>query len=69
MNVETKKHPVFLGPIMLHFTKDGHALSRFALEILNANKKIRKSKQIGVDMESATYNGFKHHFPNLGRLL
>ena len=69
MNVEKKKHTVFLGPIILHFTKDEDAFSRFALENLHAKKEIRKLKQIGVDMESAIYNGFKHHFPNLGRLL
>ena len=54
---------------MLHFTKDDDAFSRFALEILHTNKEIRKLKQIGVDMESVIYNGFKHHFPNLGRRL
>ena len=69
VNVEKKKHTVFLGPIILHFTKDEDAFLRFALENLHAKKEIRKLKQIGVDMESAIYNGFKHHFPNLGRLL
>ena len=69
MNIGTKKHPVSVGPIMLHFTRDKDAFSRFALDILHSNKEIRKLKQIGVDMEPAIYNGFKHHFPNLGRLL
>ena len=54
---------------MLHFTKDDDAFSIFSLECLHVNKEIRKLNQIGVDMESAVYNDFKHHFPNLGRLL
>ena len=44
VNVETKKHPIVLRPIMLPFTKDDDAFSRFALESLHANKEIRKIK-------------------------
>lgn len=54
---------------MLHFTKDDDARARFALELLHANKDIRKLKQVGLDMESAIYNGFQHHFPDLGWFL
>ena len=67
INLETKKHPVFLGPIMIHFTRDDFA--RSALELLYANKDVRKLNQVGVDMESAIYNEFQHHFPDLCRLL
>lgn len=38
MNLETKKHPVFLEPIMPLFTKDDGPFARFALELLHANK-------------------------------
>ena len=38
INLETKKHPVFLGSIILHFTKDDNVFARFALELLHANK-------------------------------
>ena len=69
INLETKKTSVFLGPIMLHFTKDDNAFARFALELLHANKDVKKLKQVGVDIESAIYNGFQQHFPDLGRLL
>ena len=54
---------------MLHFTKDDNAFARFALELLHANKDVKKLKQVGVDIESAIYNGFQQHFPDLGRLL
>lgn len=69
INPETKKHPVFLGPAMFHFTKDEDAFARFALEFLQADYRIKTLKQIGVDMESAIFNGFRCHFPDLGRLL
>ena len=39
------------------------------LKPLHAKKDVRKLKQVGVDTESAIYDGFQHHFPDLGRLL
>ena len=38
------------------------------LKLLHANKDVRKLKQV-EDTESAIYDGFQHHFPDLGRLL
>ena len=54
---------------MLHFSKDDNAFVRFALKPLHSNKDVRKLKQVGVNMESAIYNGFQHHFQDLDRLL
>ena len=39
------------------------------LKLLHANKDVRKLKQVGEDTESAIYDRFQHHFPDLGRLL
>ena len=43
---------------------DDNNFARFTLELLHVNKNVRKLKQEEADMESATYNGFQHHFPD-----
>ena len=55
INRESQKHPVFLGPMMLHFTKNVETFQRFAMEIVNYNHKLYDIKTVGVDMESAIY--------------
>ena len=59
-NREPGKNPIFVGPMMLHFTKDEGAFGRFALEILAADPKLIELKNLGVDMVSAIYQGFKN---------
>ena len=56
-------HPVYLGPTLLHFTKDTQTLTGFALEIQVFNPDARGIKKIGVNMEDAIYNGVKIIFP------
>ena len=53
---------------MLHFSKDDNAFAKFDLELLHANKDVRKLKQVGADMESAICSEFQHHLSDLGRL-
>ena len=50
-------HPVYLGPTLLHFTKDTQTFTRFALEIQACNPETRGIKKTGVDIEDAVYNG------------
>ena len=69
LSVRSKKHPVGLGPVMLHFTKDEGTFRRFALELLAANPSLNKIKKIGVDMESAIFNGFKSVIAAIAKLL
>lgn len=69
LNPATGKHPVFLGPIMIHFSKNDKAFARFALELVSANPKLKELKTIGVDLESAIFNGFKNMIPTLSRLV
>ena len=69
VKVENGKHPVHLGPIMLHFSKDKETFGRFALELLAASPDLKELKTIGVDLESAIFNGFKNIFPDLSRLI
>ena len=59
LNSGSGKHPVFLGPVMIHVTKDKNTFMWLALEILASNSKLYEINRIGVDMESAIYNKFK----------
>ena len=61
-------HPIYLGPTLLHFTKDTQTFTRFALEIQACNPETRGIKKIGVDMEDAIYNGVKILFPEAQQL-
>ena len=61
-------YPVYLGPTLLHFTKDIQTFTQFALEIQACNPETRGIKKIGVDMEDAIYNGVKILFPEAQQL-
>ena len=63
----TGKSPVFFGPCMFHFKKDEETFRRFALE--KWNPKLLGFEAVGVDMESALYQGFKSIFKDLSRFI
>ena len=54
---------------MFHFKKDEEAFRRFALEMCAENPKLVGLKAVGVDMESAIYQGFKSIFKDLSRFI
>ena len=54
---------------MLHFTKYECAFGRFSLEMLAADPKLIEMINLGVNMESAIYQGFKNFIPSINRLL
>ena len=56
LSTRSKKHPVHLGPVMLHFTKNEETFRRFCAELLSANPQLNGLTKIGVDMESAIFN-------------
>ena len=60
---------MFLGPYMFHFPKGEKIFSRFASEIRIGNSGLDDLKILGVDMESAMYNGFKCHNKEPSRLV
>ena len=37
ISVRSGAHPVYTGPVMLHFTKDEETFGRFCLEMVSAN--------------------------------
>ena len=49
INRESGKNPIFVGPMMLHFTKNEGAFGRFALELLAADPKLIELKNLGFD--------------------
>ena len=69
INRESGKNPIFVGAIMLQFTKDNGAFGRFVLELLSTDPKLIELKNLGVDMMSARYQGFKTFTPSIRRLL
>ena len=62
---KSRKSPVNLGPVMLHFTKDEETFRRFFQEMQAANPAILNLRKVGADMEAAIFNGFKSVTPNL----
>ena len=69
INSKSGAHPVFLGPVMLHFTKDEATFSRFALELLLSKSSFLRLKTIGVDLEAAITSGFQKVVPLLKKLV
>ena len=63
------KHPVFFGPVMIHFTKYKATFRRFALELLSLKSNLKALKKVGVDLELATFKGFKSIIPLLSHLV
>ena len=43
LNSSSRKHSVFLGPVIIYFTKDENTFIRFALEILASNSNCMES--------------------------
>ena len=68
INNLTGNHPVFLGPLLFHFTKDESTFNRFVLEMMAMDLRVSQLKKIGIDMDDAIYNGIKSIIPNVEHL-
>lgn len=69
VNIRTGNNPVFLGPLIFHFTKDEDTFTRLAVEMIAMNQVIMsKLRKVGVDMEDAIFNGIKKVIPNVSPL-
>ena len=66
MNLE--KNATFMGS-MLHCTKDEDTFGWFALKLLATDPKLIELKDLGFDMKSAIYQGFKNFIPSINHLL
>ena len=59
LSSRTRKTPVHLGPVMMHFTKDEGTFRRFCVELISANPQLINLKKVGMDMKAAIFNGFQ----------
>ena len=59
------KHPVFLGPVLIHFEKNSFIFQRFIKELCFLNPKIEAVKGIGTDKEKAIFNGFSKEIKDI----
>ena len=63
------KHPIFLGPAIVHFEKGVLLFSRFASEMLTYQPAITNLRTMGTDLEKAIFNGFLSQIKDLKLLL
>ena len=63
------KHPIFLGPAVLHFDKEVFLFSRFTSEIPTHRPAIGKLKTIRTDLEKTIFNCFLSEIKDLKLLL
>ena len=42
----------------MHFTKDEETFRRFCVELISAIPQLMNLEKVGVDMDSAIFNGF-----------
>ena len=54
---------------MFRFKNDEKAFKRFTLEMCAGNPKLIELEDVGVDMESAIYQGFKGIFKDLSQFI
>lgn len=58
----TKKHPVVLGPILVHQRKSFSSFNYFASTLVGANSKLRNLQAYGTDGDPALMEAFSHNF-------
>ena len=63
------KHPICLGPAIIHFEKSAFIFSRFASEMTTLQPQIKDFNVIGTDQEMAIYQGFSSQITDLKLLL
>ena len=66
---DTEKNPIFLGPVIIHFSKDEFIFRRFLSEMCTFQPEIKDLKIIGTDLEKAIFNGFSSQISDLRLLL
>ncbi len=58
----TDKPPVFIGPLLLHQSKDWKTYSNFAHSIITEKEELEGILACGTDGEKALINSLKKHF-------
>ena len=59
LSSRTRKNPVHLVSVMMHFTKDKGTFRRFCVELISADPQLINLKKVEVDMEAAVFSEFQ----------
>ena len=62
-NVKTGKHPIILGPILIHQKVDFAAFNYFASTLIGCKRELAKVMAFGTDGDKALIEAFVHNFP------
>ena len=62
-DVNTRKHPTIVGPVLIHQQTDFASFNYFAATLISHNKKLRSTLCFGTDGDKALVEGFAHNFP------
>ena len=64
----TKKHPSFLGPVLVHQRKNFSSFNYFASTLIGANTKLRSVQAFGTDGDPALIEALSHNFHSAKQL-
>ena len=64
----TKKHPVFVGPTLVHQRKNFSSFNYFASTLVGANPKLRSVQAFGTDGDPALIEALSHNFQTARQL-
>ena len=62
-DIKTKKHPVMLGPILVHQKVDFPAFNYFASTLIGLRKELKHVLAFGSDGDKAMVEALSHNFP------
>lgn len=62
-DVRSRKHPIILGPILVHQQKDFSSFNYFASTLVSHDRRIRNVLAFGTDGDKAVVEAFAHNFP------
>lgn len=65
----TLNHPVFIGPVMIHYRKSFSTYLFFSSTLLGIKPVLSSLQCFGTDGEEALFNAFQHVYPNAFYLL
>ena len=65
----SSEHPVFIGPVMIHYKKSFSTYFFFASTLVGIKPQLRKLKCFGTDGEQALVEAFQTAFPEALHLL
>lgn len=65
----TSNHPVFIGPVLVHYKKSFSTYLFFACSLIGMRPELKSLRYFGTDGEEALYKAFKSAFPEAVHLL